>query len=91
MRAAGARAPPVLQASGELVGKQGASQARDVVLELQSLLFQPPQLELIHVQRFLQPPDGRVEIAVFLLQLGDSSCQINSVALGGFGSTFLIL
>lgn len=73
------------------VGKLRASQPFDCILELQPLLLQPPELKLIHVDRVLHLADGGVEVPVFLLQVGDFSCQIDVYALCGFESVFLLL
>jgi hypothetical protein len=61
------------------------------VLEQQPFLLEPPELKLIHVNRVLELPDRSVQVAVFLFQLGDLSCQIDVDTLCGLDSAFLLL
>lgn len=77
--------------SGRLVGKLRAFQAFDGVLELQPFFLQPAQLKLVHVDPVLEPPDGGIQIPVFLLKVGDFSSQIDLFTLGGFVFAFLLL
>ena len=63
--------------SGGLVGKLGAAQSVDRVFQLQPFLLQPAKLELIHIHRFLQPPDRGVQIPVLLLEIADFTCQVD--------------